>query len=349
MSNIDKIQEKLENVNSFSQMVDIMHDVVRELRSLEEAQPGDVVTCGAAIVPPEIERRRDELVHDIVDDATMDAKLEPQPELTPAQMDSAELKTIAYFDKPEEGKTYPHCDWLVLHKPGECQYCDMSPDLQQFRIENNVNFTGESDPSKISCPAERNRPVDVINQWPGNQSTLKTPHEFLGLGEPVVMSASYDLPADKYTTDRNDPRLVEGQREQGTNDTYLVMSPEERGKGFVRPVRGTYVHIGKQISGEPVMLANSEREDFVEEGWVAFIPNPDKESSVSGTYVTQFELDTRKGDMYGGCGVATTMSQPLSETYAARPTFYGATFCVGCNKHLPVGEFRWDDGTVVGS
>jgi hypothetical protein len=51
-----------------------------------------------------------------------------------------------------------------------------------------------------------------------------------------------------------------------------------------------------------------------------------------------------------GCGVETKMGDSISETYARDPTFYGATFCVGCNKHLPVGEFVWSqDGEVVGS
>lgn len=49
------------------------------------------------------------------------------------------------------------------------------------------------------------------------------------------------------------------------------------------------------------------------------------------------------------CGVTTTMSLPLAETYARDPGFYGATYCVGCQKHLSVAEFTWDDGSVVGS
>lgn len=45
------------------------------------------------------------------------------------------------------------------------------------------------------------------------------------------------------TSDRNDPRLKEGQKnETGQHDIYLVLSDEERAKGFVRPVRRTYVH-----------------------------------------------------------------------------------------------------------
>jgi hypothetical protein len=52
------------------------------------------------------------------------------------------------------------------------------------------------------------------------------------------------------------------------------------------------------------------------------------------------------------CGTATTMSRPIAETYARRPGFYGATYCMRCCRHLPVGEageFVWEDGTKVGS
>lgn len=50
------------------------------------------------------------------------------------------------------------------------------------------------------------------------------------------------------------------------------------------------------------------------------------------------------------CGGVTAMGRSLSETYARDPTFYGATFCCKCNRHLPVSEFVWTaDGTVVGS
>lgn len=46
-----------------------------------------------------------------------------------------------------------------------------------------------------------------------------------------------------YTTNPNDPRLKEGQKnETGQHDIYLVLSEEERAKGFIRPVRRTYVH-----------------------------------------------------------------------------------------------------------
>lgn len=46
----------------------------------------------------------------------------------------------------------------------------------------------------------------------------------------------------------------------------------------------------------------------------------------------------------GGCGTVTTMGRAIAETYATRPSFYGATYCAGCMKHRPVGihgEFYW--------
>jgi len=96
----------------------------------------------------------------------------------------------------------------------------------------------------------------------------------------------------RTTTDRSDPG-INVDRGDGQNEVYIVLSEEERAKGFVRPVRCRYVH--------------------------------DK------------------------CGVATTMGNILSETYARDPKFYEETFCCSCAKHFPVAEFKWDDGEVVGS
>lgn len=81
-------------------------------------------------------------------------------------------------------------------------------------------------------------------------------------------------------------------KENGQQKDYVVLSAEERAKGFVRPVRRSYVHTK--------------------------------------------------------CGVVTTMSQSIAETYARDPNFYSGTFCVGCRAHFPVGadgEFVWDKST----
>ena len=94
------------------------------------------------------------------------------------------------------------------------------------------------------------------------------------------------------TSDPSDPRLTHGAGTEPTEmaPVYLVLSEEERARGFVRPVRQSYRH-----------------------------QDPE-------------------------CGVVTTMSLALAETYARDFSFYGATFCVRCSMHRPVGpegEFTW--------
>jgi hypothetical protein len=85
----------------------------------------------------------------------------------------------------------------------------------------------------------------------------------------------------------NNPSVPNSElKENGQYKDYWVLSPEERAKGYVRPVRYSYVH--------------------------------------------------------KTCGVCTSMSDALSETYARNPKFYGYTFCVGRKNHFPVSEFLWD-------
>jgi hypothetical protein len=108
------------------------------------------------------------------------------------------------------------------------------------------------------------------------------------------------------TNDPNHPELGHGVDRIPTpqHSTYLVLSDEERAKGFVRPVFCAYIHHDPE------------------------------------------------------CMSVTTMGRELSETYAARPGFYGATYCCKCRMHRPVGaegEFTWvddqgnDTGILVGT
>ncbi len=157
------------------------------------------------------------------------------------------------------------------------------------------------------------------------------------------------------TTDKNDP-LLDQIKSNGQQEAYVVLSDEERAKGFVRPVRNSYIHVGRRLDiskmipidtyfGEDFVEYNEERRRKYKEeyGYIGFIPNEDKESSVTGTFIR--EVDLKKG-----CGALTKMVKEIAETYAREPKFYGGTFCVGCGKHLPVNEFVWD-GTneIVGS
>lgn len=131
----------------------------------------------------------------------------------------------------------------------------------------------------------------------------------------------------------------------GQQKGYVVLSDEERAKGFVRPVRYSYIHVGMPAPQNPLRdLTPEEHADYDRYGYVKFEAYPESGSAVTGKYWTQAELD-RIGK---GCGTVTTMSREIAETYARAPHFYGGTFCCGCGKHLPVGstgEFIWDDGS----
>lgn len=99
------------------------------------------------------------------------------------------------------------------------------------------------------------------------------------------------------TNDPKEARESGIDPETGMQNKYVVLSEAERAKGFVRPVRRSYIH--------------------------------------------------------QACGRVTTMSEAIAETYARDPHYYGATFCVGCREHFPVGEngeFVWvGDLTKVGT
>lgn len=92
----------------------------------------------------------------------------------------------------------------------------------------------------------------------------------------------------------------------GQQRDYVVLSPEERAKGFVKPLRKSYVHTGQnpKMHGGRVLL------------------KPD----------------------VGACGGSTRMGLSIAETYAREPAFYSGTFCVNCNQHFKLTEFRWEDG-----
>lgn len=119
-----------------------------------------------------------------------------------------------------------------------------------------------------------------------------------------------------FTTDPTDPNLRRGVDVEKVpqHEVYLILSDEERAKGFVRPLRRSYIHVG--IGGKEI-----DPNDMSKHG--------------------------RTGN---ACGVQTSMGLLLCETYARDPRFYGSTYCVGCQKHLPVAEFVWEeDGETVGS
>lgn len=123
----------------------------------------------------------------------------------------------------------------------------------------------------------------------------------------------------------------------GMMKDYWVLSPAERAKGFVRPVRRSYRHIGIRPQHVTRGLTEEELQRFAGEGYIEFESYP-QPSSVTGRFWTRAQLES-------GCGGVTTMHLALSETYARDPGFYGSTFCSHCGAHFPVGrmgEFVWE-------
>lgn len=160
-------------------------------------------------------------------------------------------------------------------------------------------------------------------------------------------------------------------RADGQAEAYWVLSEEERAKGFVRPVRKSYRHVGVRPT-RPLHLRDltpDEHARYDQFGYVKYEPYPcavivdpggptpacgwpsDNErhvegpdflhefanadgSSVVGTFWTEKRLNS-------GCGTITSMGRALAETWARDVSYYGSTFCVACRAHFPVDEFVW--------
>lgn len=140
------------------------------------------------------------------------------------------------------------------------------------------------------------------------------------------------------TDDRNDPELKEVDPVSGMQKAYLVLSVEERAKGFVRPLRHSYTHVGPpKPKGKLRDLTDEEKEKYEGFGYAKFEEYPE-DRAVLGTYWTQERLNRCER---GFCNCLTTMGESIAETYARDPRFYGSTYCAACRAHFPVNEFIW--------
>ena len=103
----------------------------------------------------------------------------------------------------------------------------------------------------------------------------------------------------------------------GQQKGYVVLCDEERAKGFVRPVRESYIHVGRN----PEMLG-----------------------------VVLVKVGESNHPSGKACGHRTVIARSIAETYARDPYFYSGTFCVSCGQHYPLDEFVWEGTTEwVGS
>lgn len=163
------------------------------------------------------------------------------------------------------------------------------------------------------------------------------------------------------TSDHNHPDLKQGVDDLPVNQNkvYLVLSDEERQKGFVRPIRRTYRHVGEKIEEGTIEPLEEHPNQYHtrENGYVAYLRYQENRYPIVGKYIKQPELTAIKegAENFGGCGAVTTISLPIAEVYARDPKFYGSTYCCGCHMHRPVSEFVWvsefvmGDGAEVGS
>lgn len=72
------------------------------------------------------------------------------------------------------------------------------------------------------------------------------------------------------TDDRNDPDLNTPEGPGLQNRKYLVLSDEERAKGFVRPVRTAYVHLtcgSVTVMGTALAETYARQPDFYGSTW----------------------------------------------------------------------------------
>lgn len=133
-------------------------------------------------------------------------------------------------------------------------------------------------------------------------------------------------------------------KENGQQEGYVVLSPEERAKGFVRPYRDSYVHAGKKLRGNLEKLSPPGYfSEATEKRYAAIDRFELSDGSKAGTYLTQEEVNQiEESGHYGGCNGLTTMNRAIAETYARDPNFYTGTFCVHCQQHFPLDQFVWD-------
>lgn len=73
--------------------------------------------------------------------------------------------------------TLPHCDASILHAPSVCKFCDMHPDLQEYRVLARIAFTGS--PEELGterlapCPSTHFRAPEHRDLWGGNVAQPK--------------------------------------------------------------------------------------------------------------------------------------------------------------------------------
>lgn len=266
-----------------------------------------------------------------------------------------------------------HPEWQELRKTWGISFTGHS-------YKNNKLAKDEYGDTLQPCPAEAARGMESINGWGGNVAMTEIEKErekyYDGLGKLFGSLDTEDLPDSHVDTCGPEFPVSEsgfigeqpvrrvtlsgkpadpsygGPAPQpidpatGMHLDYWVLSKEERAKGFVRPVRVSYKHVGVRPQNPLRDLTPEEQRLYASCGYVKYEAYPKSEtSSAVGRFWTEEQLNS-------GCGTITSMGNAIAETYARNPKWYSETFCCRCGVHCSVGEngeFEWLDGSKVGS
>jgi hypothetical protein len=83
------------------------------------------------------------------------------------------------------------------------------------------------------------------------------------------------------------PEHLEINPSTGQQKDYVVLSQEERAKGFIRPVRRSYIHRGKQPPSNLRDLTDEEKERQSGCGYVKYEEYSEDKAPAVGRYWTQ--------------------------------------------------------------
>lgn len=228
---------------------------------------------------------------------------------------------FAYMDK---------ATWVLKHLPQLQRNLIMTHD--KGMLGGRGDYLIDDRPHKANCEAFEGTLIPFINtDWAKVMAYLapRSPQ--------AKRIADLTPPPSLYlavTTNQDDPNLAI-LRPDGQQKAYLVLSEEERAKGYMRPVRNKYQHVGKRPVYPLIPLTPEQAELYSDENYTGFEKYPEQMLPRKGKFWTQIELD-------GGCNVVTTMGPSIAETHARNPKFYSATYCAGCERHFNIDQFVWD-------
>lgn len=222
--------------------------------------------------------------------------------------------------------------------------------------------------SELVSHYRNKRKINIPSRKTMKEFELVQVHELGSIAEVVIRDKNGELvyagnlhkqrnpkayyPAQEKRSDEAKTTLVDGSpvtsdhreiQSNGQQKAYVVLSEEERSKGFVRPLRRRYIHVGKPI------CAKIRKSRVQRLGGARFICTlQDKHDEECGEWksVSQPEGEEAKRThtlVPVSCGELTMIKGSIAETYARDPKFYNETFCVSCRAYFLVEEFVWND------